>query len=96
MSGGPASAVFGAALCLPARSPASRSLAEGRRFGKGRAAPFYLWNFRDELPWKRSRSPARLVTHPSEDPPLRGAEKITRVGSSPANPYRRTMFDIEL
>jgi len=24
------------ALCLPARSPASRSLAEGRRFGEGR------------------------------------------------------------
>jgi hypothetical protein len=55
-----------------------------------------LWNFRDELPWKRSRSPASLVTHPSKDPPLRGAEKTTRVGSSPVNPYRRTLFDIEL
>ena len=39
MTGGRASAVFGEALCLPARSPASRSLAEGRRFGEGRAAP---------------------------------------------------------
>jgi len=39
MTGGRASAVFGATLCLPARSPASRSLAEGRRFGEGRAAP---------------------------------------------------------
>ncbi len=27
-------------LDLPARSPASRSLAEGRRFGEGRAEPF--------------------------------------------------------
>ena len=39
MTGGWASAVFGETLCLPARSPASRSLAEDRRFGEGRAAP---------------------------------------------------------
>ena len=39
MTGGRASAVFEETLCLPARSPASRSLAEGRRFGEGRAAP---------------------------------------------------------
>jgi len=39
VTGGRASAVFGETLCLPARSPASRSLAEGRRFGEGRAAP---------------------------------------------------------
>ena len=39
MTGGRAGAVFGETLCLPARSPASRSLAEGKRFGEGRAAP---------------------------------------------------------
>jgi len=39
MTGGRTRVVFGETLCLPARSPASRSLAEGRRFGEGRAAP---------------------------------------------------------
>jgi len=29
------------ALCLPARSPASRSLAEGRRFGEGRGGELH-------------------------------------------------------
>jgi hypothetical protein len=33
---------LGKTLDLPARSPASRSLAEGRRFGEGRAAPLIL------------------------------------------------------
>jgi len=36
------------ALCLPARSPASRSLAEGRRFGEGRGGKLHLsYKFRD-------------------------------------------------
>jgi len=39
MTGGRTRVVFGETLCLPARSPAFRSLAEGRRFGEGRAAP---------------------------------------------------------
>ena len=39
MTGGRTRVVFGETLCLAARSPASRSLAEGRRFGEGRAAP---------------------------------------------------------
>jgi hypothetical protein len=30
---------------LPARSPASRSLAEGRRFDEGRNLGFVIWNF---------------------------------------------------
>ena len=38
-SGAPANGISqgSTCICLPARSPASRSLAEGRRFGKGRA-----------------------------------------------------------
>jgi len=35
------------ALCLPARSPASRSLAEGRRFGEGRGGELHLLEERD-------------------------------------------------
>ena len=30
------------ALCLPARSPASRSLAEGRRYGEGRGGKLHF------------------------------------------------------
>ena len=46
-----------------------------------------LTNCRDETIWKRSRNAASPVTHSSEDPPFRGAEKTTLVGSPPVCEY---------
>jgi hypothetical protein len=43
----------------------------------------YLSNCRNELPWQESRRSAHPVTHSSEDPPCRGAEKTTLAGSPP-------------
>jgi hypothetical protein len=42
-----------------------------------------LSHCRNETTWKRSRTSASPVTHPSKDPPCRGAEKTTLVGSPP-------------
>jgi len=43
----------------------------------------YLPNCRNELLWRQACSSQEPVTHSSGDPPFRGAEKTTRVGSPP-------------
>jgi len=48
--------VGGKDLGLPARSPASRSLAEGGRFGEGRAAPLRL-----RIDSRRSKTNKNLI-----------------------------------
>ena len=50
-----------------------------------------LFNCGNELPWKRSRNRASPVTHSSEDPPRRGAEKTTPAGSPPMNAYHKSV-----
>ena len=61
-------------------------------FGETLWRHLYLSNCRNELPWKQSCSSVSPVTHSSGDPPCRGPEKTTRVGSPPVTECSRSEF----
>lgn len=61
-------------------------------FGETLGRHLYLSNCGNETPWKRSHSSVSPITHSSEDPPFRGAEKTTLVGSPPATEGLPTHF----
>jgi len=57
-----------------------------------------LSNCRNETSWKRPRGSARPVTHPFEDPPFRGTDKTTLVGSPPETkcPLIKKFYPLDL